>query len=61
MVRERGAQLLGQGAQRTLPRRQTVHLAPTALLDRFDERRIAVFDPQKLCVRLRSVFVSSLK
>jgi hypothetical protein len=33
-----------------LPRCQTIYLAPAALLDRFNERGITVFDPQKLCV-----------
>lgn len=52
--RWRRAELLGYFAQGSVARRQ-IQLPPTAFFDRFDERRVATFDTQKLCVRLRSV------
>ena len=54
-ARRRGAQLLGDRAQRPLARPKAPQLAPSPLLDRRDQFPVPALGTQKLCVRLRSV------
>lgn len=54
-ARRRGAQFFGDGTKGAVARRQPQNLTPAFLFDRFNQRRIAMFGTQKLCVGLRSI------